>query len=219
MIFFNKGFGKRFALIMLYYLFIVFITLYFDNCDLWGGFSARFFVYQFSVVFLIGNTLIDEYFNYYSISRFGSRRIGILNHMLYDFVYTVVMVSELFVFLMILTLFMKGRNYVESIEIMIDYYFRYLFTAYLLTNVSRIFSHTKFNIFKGFPQLCAFLVLLSDVLVVYPVVHRDIGLYQIKFFFSWILSENTMVCYIMLGLWNVLTLVYLYFRCEQEDLI
>lgn len=219
MIFFNKSFGKRFALIALYYFFIVFIILLFDESELWNGFTDRFLVYQFSIVFLIGKAGIDNYFNYYVTSRLGTRKQAILNHTLYDLFYTVMVVSAVFIFFMFFSVLIKGKNYVDSIYLLVDCYFRYLLTAFLLTNISRNFLHAKINIFRKYSQLCAYLILVVDVLILYPMVHRVVGQNEIQFLFSWTLAENNILSYVILGVWNILLFFYLYRRCEQEDLL
>lgn len=179
-------------------------------------FSDKFFVFQYSLVFLIGCALISRYFNSFSYCRYGTRKKIILTQLILYAVLTVLLVTLLFFFSIMCALFLDGSKSIAVLQEFLNLYFKFLFGSYLLGCLSMMLEYSAVKIFKLGAQVIAFLILAIELLFFVPQIHKFCG-NNVNFLFSWVFFEGR-ISYIFLLAASALLTALVFWIGSRSDL-
>jgi len=216
----DKKFNKFLLFCVVYILLTaLFLILKKPNELAWFSrwFFDKFFVFQFSIIYLLGCSMIEKYFNYLTFNRIGNRKKILVNQLVQQYSFAFIFTNILFTCIILGAVLMFGKSAVNTIPDILDWYLRYLLGLFMLTNLSMIFSRSEFKILSVYSHFCAFLILSLELISIIPGIKKLFSI-NIHIMFSWIFYENALVSYFFLVTINLILAVYLFLVSNRKDL-
>lgn len=214
----NKGFLKYIGTCAIYFILTMVICFYADQTTVWrpGWFSDKFFVFQYTTVFLLGSSFIKKKFNAFTFCRYGARKIFVLYQLLQHVILSLILVSLLFSAALVLTVVLGGATDFEIFSTMINQYGRFLIGSYLIGCLNMILEYSGSKLLNTGSQVFALLILAVELLVLVPKINQLSGV-NIHIFFSWIFFKHTIGYCFLVG-WSILLTIILFLVSRRGDL-
>lgn len=182
--------------------------------DIW--FSDRFFSFQFSIIFLIGCTIIDRHFGSLNYYRYRMRKKIITTHLISYVFLAFVLTSILFSISVFTVLLIINYATFSDLILLLDKYFRFMFGLFISGVFSLIFRYSNVKILKKAPQIYSFAIIVLELMLL-PYIIKINGA-KIPLFYFWIFYDKVIICYpILVVIITTLTII-LYKRINKVDL-
>lgn len=217
-------YDKKFLKFLVFCLVYILLTAFFfiskkppEAIWLSNWFFDKFFIFQFSTIYLLGCSMLEKYFNYMSFNRMGSRKKILTNQLILQYCFAFIYTNMLFVCIIIGSLIMFGRPEGITILNILNWYLRYLLGLFLLTNLSMLFRVSKNNFLNIYSQFLTFLILSLELIAITPQI-RKLFFININIMFSWVFYKNKLISYFGLLAINLICAIYLFKINSRKDL-
>jgi hypothetical protein len=161
-------------------------------------FFDKFYVFQYSVFYLIGCSMVDRYFNSLTCGRFESRKKVIFERLANHYCFAVSLTSLLFVYIVCgAALLYEDSLTVFGLADLLDRFLRRVLGALLLSNISVNFALSNKRAINVFPQICVFVIITFEVLILVPTLRRNTPI-DANILFSWVFEDKGFVNYVWL---------------------
>ena len=214
----DRRFNIYLGLSSVYFL-IVFLVQIFSN-DLSTGVEIRFtdklFSYQFCVMFLLGTVIIDQHYSAINYHRYKNRKAIIVSQVSRHLIFSFVFAFILFAMASIVLIVFNGNEYLNSLKVFTDKYFRFVLGFFLAGIISLNFRYSNFKRISNIPYIASYLVVLTE-LMLFENIKKSFD-FDIYLMFSWVFSDYILLSYGILILCSVILTVVLYKRIDKVDL-
>lgn len=203
------------AELFLTYLIIVVINKRYLFNSAW--LSDKFYVFQISSFYQIGNTLIGVHDNGAYFVRHRSKRKLNLYRVAQSTLFAFC-VTSILLFFSVIGFFSNAQFYGPSVVInLLAACIKIFLSLIVLAEVTLILSISRLQWLRHFPKLISFLLLALEILVVVPQINRFSN-FNICICYSWIFYKNNLVGIGALVVIISWLLIYILWVANKKDL-
>ena len=133
------------VLTTMYFLIVISVMTISGYSDFWieTWFSERFFLFQFSILYLLGCTIIDKHLNYMYCVRNKCRNDFITEHISLYLVFALLLTSVVFIIVMIFIALLSVEQSPQHIIFFVDKYIKFIAGLFLIGLLSLNIKYTK----------------------------------------------------------------------------
>ncbi len=207
-------------IVSIYFLALIFISalVCVTNSNwLSNWFYGKFYVFQFSVFFIIGCALSQTKYTLYYLIRRGKRRFTYFSIISEQYFLAIIMTTLLFFFIICGGFFYPQEFYNLNILDFVSWYFRYLLGLFLLSSLSSNFYISNKIIFHRYCFLIVFLLLAFETIILFPTIDTFFAR-KIYLLFSWTFNSEPESIIILLSVICLLNL-RIYFFSNKRDVL
>ena len=202
------------------YFMVTALFLYFHTLTEAEWFSRWFFdtfyTFNICIIYLAGSSVINRYFNTFTLIRIGTRKKYIIYQLLQHYCFAFLLLSMMFICLF-WTSIIKFSTMEANIITILQWYLRYLLGLIMITNLTMVFNKSNYRILAEHSYLFVFAMLSFELLSVIPKIKMLYSI-NISVFFSWIFYDNLAISYISMITINLLLITYLICVSSRKDI-